>query len=172
MDLDLVLRWVHILSAIALVGGAFFTKFAFVPGMSAISDGVQREAVASQIRGKWSKVVMATSGLLLISGLINVMGIISTYGTNFDGPYHALVGIKLLLALAVFALSAILSGRSSTAQKLRQNESKWATINLLLAVAVVCVAGYMKSIDRTPKSDASLEEPTAMLVTVDSSWTK
>jgi len=45
---------------------------------------------------------MATSGLLLISGIVNVARIMATYGNNFAGPYHALLGVKILLALGVF----------------------------------------------------------------------
>ena len=152
MLLELALRWLHIISAVALVGGCFFMRFAGLPGLNAITDADQRESAAARMRTAWSKIVMGTSGLLLISGLVNVMRIIGTYGSNFDGPYHALVGIKLLLALSVFALSAILSGRSTLAQQLRQKESLWLTVNLLLAIGVICLAGYMKQIDRTPKA--------------------
>ena len=161
MFVELALRWVHILSAITMVGGAFFMKFALLPGLKAI-DGDQREVVGASIRGFWSKCVMATSGLLLISGFVNVFSIMKTYGTNFDGPYHAMLGIKMLLAFAIFALSAILSGRSANAQKLRQNESMWLNVNVALAIAVVCIAGYMKSMDRTPKDAVEAEEVTSV----------
>jgi len=158
MLLELILRWIHIFSAIALVGGAFFMRFALLPGIASL-DAAQRETVAGGVRRLWSKCVMATSGLLLISGLVNVGRIMSTYGSNFDGPYHMMLGIKLLLALAIFGLSAVLSGRSSSAEKLRQKESTWLNLNLLLAVAVVCVAGYMKTMDRTPKAEIESAVP-------------
>ncbi len=161
MFVELALRWVHILSAITMVGGAFFMKFALLPGLKTI-DGDQREVVAASIRGFWSKCVMATSGLLLISGFVNVFNIMKTYGTNFDGPYHAMLGIKMLLAFAIFALSAILAGRSANAQKLRQNESMWLNVNVALAIAVVCIAGYMKSMDRTPKDTMEPAEVTSL----------
>lgn len=156
MFLDLALRWVHILSAITLVGGVFFMKFALLPGLASL-DAEQRTVTAAAVRKFWSKWVMASTGFLLISGIINVVRIIGTYGSNFEGPYHPMLGVKMLLAFAIFGLTAVLSGRSSTAEKLRQKESTWLSVNVLLAIAVVCVAGYMKSMERTPKSDV---EPT------------
>ncbi|MFC1758102.1 hypothetical protein ACFL2H_04955 [Planctomycetota bacterium] len=166
MFLELVLRWVHILSAITLVGGTIFMKYALLPGLKSL-EAEQRETVAASIRGFWSKCVMATSGLLLISGFVNLFRIMKIYGTNFDGPYHAMVGIKMLLAFAIFALASILSGRSSNAQKLRQKESMWLNVNIGLAIAVVCIAGYMKSMDRTPKDAAESEDAVSLTIEMD-----
>jgi hypothetical protein len=164
--LDIALRWIHILSAITLVGGVFFMKFALLPGLATLSAD-QQKSTATAVRKFWSKCVMATSGLLLISGLVNVARIMSTYGSNFDGPYHALLGVKILLALGVFWISAVLSGRSSTAEKFRQKESTWLSLNVVLAIAVVCVAGYMKTIDRTPKAEIEPDEAAYIEIEVD-----
>ena len=157
MDIaDLVLRWIHILSAIVMVGGAFFWWFVWAP-TAATLDTETRKSVFEPMRRRWSVVVMLGTLLLLVTGMINAVRIITRY-EFVDAHYHILVAVKFGLALLLFFLAARLAGRSPSAAQFRQGGT-WLTINLLLAITVVCRAGYMKSVDRVPKSSAM--EPVA-----------
>jgi hypothetical protein len=149
MYFDLLLRWVHILAAMILVGGTFFLCYVVVPGQDGQSSDA-RQASWLLWRPRWARLVMICSGLLLLSGLINAVRIILDYSFP-DAPYHALVAVKLLLALAIFWISAVLAGRSELADRLRQKLSFWLTINVVLSIIIVCLAGYMKMVERLPK---------------------
>jgi hypothetical protein len=152
--LDLILRWLHIYSVIALVGGIFFWRFVWYPATCMLAEN-EREDVAAAMRRPWSRIVAVSSGLLFVTGLVNAVRIIQRYEFPSE-TYHVLVGVKLVLALAVFYISAVLAGRSSTAQRFRQNASFWLTLNTLLAVLLVGIGGFMKMTDRTLKpSDAA-----------------
>ena len=146
LAMEVLLRWIHIFGAIMLVGGVILVRCAYLPAMA--ESAATEFAVA--FRRRWSKLVMISSGLLLLSGLVNFVLVVKQY--EVPSQYHMLFGIKFLLVFVVFFLSAALSGRSGLAEKLRQNERRWSTINLLLAVVVVCLAGLMKTTDRTPKT--------------------
>lgn len=156
MDIQaLALRWIHILCAIALVGGTYFWRFALVPALNGL-DASQRDQVSDAVRPRWARVVMITSGLLLLSGLWNAVANIMAY--QFEGGlYHGLVGIKLLLALAIMFIAAKLSGRSQGAAKFREKQTHWLTINALLATLLVCTAGVMKVSPHVPKVATSVE---------------
>ena len=65
-------------------------------------------------------------------------------------------GQARLLALAVFYLSAALAGRSKLAERLRTRESMWLSLNLLLALVIVFMAGILKLAPRSEKSAQSL----------------
>ncbi len=151
--IDLLLRLTHIFSAVFLAGGVFFMWCALLPSLSVLPDE-QRKALHAQVRSRWSKVVMITSGLLLISGLINAVNLIRAY--DFSGVpgqmYHLLVMVKLLLALGVFWISATLSGRSETAEKFRQKAPFWINVNAMLLICLIVVAGLMRTSERTPKT--------------------
>ena len=151
MILDLILRWAHIMAAITLVGGTFFLRFAFTAADGDTSE--QRRTLLSAWRPGWARLVMISSGLLLVSGLINAVRIIIAYEFPTT-PYHALVAVKLLLAMVIFWLSAVLSGRSQTADKFREKLSFWLTVNVILAVLIVALANYMKFAERVPKPTA------------------
>jgi hypothetical protein len=150
MLLDLVLRWLHILPAIILAGGLFFMRGALLPGLSRVSPASADE-IKSSVRGFWAKWVMASSGLLLITGLVNAVRIIRA--NELPGVYHGLIAVKLVLGLLVFWLAAVLSGKTDLAKRFREKETYWLNVSVILVVAIVCVASYMRSIPRLPKVD-------------------
>lgn len=158
-SLDLLLRWLHILGAVALAGGVIFWRFALLNAVDTLPAAARTELGAA-LRSRWSKIVMASSGLLLVTGLVNFMILVQGYSLDksaFPGSkYHMLFGIKFLLALGVFVLSALLAGRTGAAEKLRRNERLWLNVNVLLVVAVVCLGGLLKFADRNLKSTSSL----------------
>lgn len=143
---ELVLRWIHIFGAITLVGGVIMMRCAYVPAMA---ENAAPE-FASAFRRRWSKLVMLSSAMLLVGGFVNFFLVIKQY--DVPGTYHMFFGIKFLLAFLVLFLSAALSGRSGLAEKLRQKERGWLTVNLILAVLVVCLGGLLKTTERTPKT--------------------
>ena len=152
MWLDLVLRIGHVLSAAMWVGGTFFMVFSIAPLLRAQSEETRR-ALLPHWRPGWARLVMITSGLLLISGLVNAVLNIKQY--EFGGsPYHAFVAVKLLLAMVVFWLSAVLSGRSASAEKFRGNLTTWLNLNLALVLILVGVASYMRQLPHLPKGPA------------------
>ena len=137
--LALVFRWLHIVPAILLVGGTLFMRFSLVP---AASESNASPELRESIRRRWSKLVMISVLFLLVSGLYNAA--MKAIGFELSVMYNALLLIKIVLALAVFYLTAVLSGRSATAQKFRERESYWLNVLCALMIAIVLIAGYMK----------------------------
>lgn len=156
--LDLILRWMHIFGAIMLVGSTIFMRTVCVPA-KIISGDEPSEAYSEVQRRAWARMVIIASSQLLISGIVNVILIVQRY--EFDksqfpgGLYHPLLGVKFLLAMMVFFLAAAISGRSSLAQKLRQKECTWHTVNMVLAIIIVCMAGLMRLAPREEKPAGS-----------------
>ncbi|HMC09997.1 MAG TPA: hypothetical protein VKH44_01855 [Pirellulaceae bacterium] len=149
----LILRYMHILGAIALMGGTIFMRFALRP----IVVGLPPETkviIHEQVRSRWSKFVMLASLLLLISGITN-LALAGRY--NFEPVlgmtkgYHMVVGIKLLLALPIFFIAATLTGRSSLAKRFQANAELWMNVNLTLALVMVLIGGVLKFVQREPK---------------------
>ena len=149
----LILRWMHILGAITLMGGAVFMRFALVPAAKTLADDAHAQ-LRSEIRKRWSKVVMLTTAMLLISGLVNFVLLITQYKLPPEAHYHMIFGIKFLLALPIFFIASLLTGRTALADRVRQNATLWLNVNLVLATAVVCIGGFLKSVDRVPKAPA------------------
>lgn len=156
--MDLLLRWMHMLAAIALAGGTTYIRFVLVPALSELPDETRREFVES-LRRRWSRIVMAAIGFLLISGVINTLA-----AARFEFPqrfYHPVLGVKFLLAFVIFFIASVLAGRSPLATRFRQNLGFWSGLNVALAVIVICLAGALKFAERRPKPSTALAQPTA-----------
>ena len=141
MELDQILplisRWLHVIPAVVLVGGTLFLRLALVPAAS--SEHVElREAV----RRRWARLVMWSVLFLLISGLYN--SYLKAIGYQLSGVYLTLLTIKILLALFVFYLASVLTGRSETAKRFRTREIFWLNILCAAMIGIIAMAGWMK----------------------------
>ena len=160
-NFPLVLRCLHIGSAVILAGGVLFQAFVLSPALIALDDE-QRSSLGTALRARWSKLVMMTAGLLLITGLVTVM--MEAPRTHYASRYMPLLGIKMLLAIGIMFLSSLLSGRTAAADKFRASEGKWQKINALLVVVLIVIAGTLKTTDREPKVKEPAVEAAATAV--------
>jgi uncharacterized membrane protein len=151
--LTLALRWLHLLSSIILVGGLFHLRFAVLPAVETLPREHQ-ETFHAALRRSWTIFVMAAIGLLLVTGLVNMVLVPKL--NDFQTPegksaYNMLVGIKFVLALPVFFIVSTLNGRSANAERFRQKSRMWLNIAIVLSLAIVLIGGYVRFIPRTPK---------------------
>lgn len=137
--IGLVSRWLHIIPATILVGGTLFLRFSFVP---AANESKADDGFRESIRKRWSKLVMLSILLLLVSGLYNAA--MKAMGFELSMTYNVLLLAKIVFGLGIFYLLSVLSGRSKTAQKFRERELYWLNIVCALLILVVMIAGYMK----------------------------
>lgn len=147
--LGLLFRWMHILAAIAAVGGTIFIRLALMPSLSVLSDD-SRKALHEAIRSRWSKMVMAGIAFLLASGLYNFVLTWRTY--NLPGYYVPLFGVKVVLALSIFFIASALVGRSPALEGIRRNARFWVTVNVILAIVLVCISGVLRMAQKVVKS--------------------
>ncbi|MEK6236247.1 MAG: hypothetical protein N2C14_16195, partial [Planctomycetales bacterium] len=76
--MGLLMRWLHIFPAILLVGGTLFMRIALVPSAEELPDA-EHEKLREAIRERWAKWVHGAVGLLLVSGLFNMMAFMTKY---------------------------------------------------------------------------------------------
>lgn len=137
--LYIVLRALHILSAIVIVGGLFYAKIVLVPA------GVDPYAGNRHVWARW---VGIASLFLLVSGLMNFMnniGLAKEHGMPLPKTYHMLFGIKFLLGLFVMFIAAILAGKTTLADKFRQNMGRWLNIALIASFAIVIIGALLRT---------------------------
>jgi uncharacterized membrane protein len=149
------LRWAHILAAMVAVGGLFYARFGLLPAMQVL-DEETRDKLHDGIRKRWLPWVIGSITLLLASGLANFLLFNDAAQAWDDGTwmkstkYHALFGVKFLLALGVFYFASGLVGRGEGTAWMRANRGKWLSVTLAMAVAVVLVSGWMRGLHMGP----------------------
>jgi uncharacterized membrane protein len=148
MDSELVLysltRILHVGTAIVIVGGTFFVRFVLFPAArQTLADDVHA-SLRTAIMGTWKKIVHGGIALFLLTGGLNYYRVIAEKTHKGDPLYHALLGTKILLAMAIFFIASALVGRSAAFEGMRRNTPRWMLVNLLLAAVIVAISGFLK----------------------------
>lgn len=140
----LIMRWLHIVGAAAMLGGGIFVRLVLQPSAAALPEAAH-DQLRAEVRGRWAKIFGILTAILLLSGFYNYL--VANKGAHTgQGQYHMLMGIKILLAFAVFALGALLAGKTGLAQKLQANARLWTAVTVLLGLIVVALGSYLKFI--------------------------
>lgn len=170
--LGLIFRWLHIVAAMAAVGGPMFMYLVLLPVAGALPDAAQR-SLQEGVRRRWGPVVRVAIMFLILSGAYNFLAFLRasrTWGPEWQsGPahlYQALFGVKMLLALAIFFLASVLTGRSPAMARFRENAKFWVGVNLTLGIAIVAVSSGLRMMHIGPspapaKIEAAASQPNA-----------
>ena len=140
--IDVLSRWVHVGTAIVVLGGSFFLRFVLMPAAAQLPEA-EHAAFRGRLMATWRKVVFTGIALFLLSGLYNYL-VVALPRHRGDGLYHGLMGTKILLALIVFFLASALVGRSKALEGIRRSNRRWLLITLLLGFVIVGISGYLK----------------------------
>lgn len=155
MEIDwvqVVFRWMHILAAITAVGATIFMRQALLPAIGSLPEA-NRAEFHETVRSRWALYVHLSITFLLLSGAYSFFVAITGDRRPEPGLYHALFGVKFLLALAIFFIATMLVGRSEGAVRFRQRRSFWLTVNVVLALILVGISGVMRYIPRRPAEE-------------------
>ena len=149
--LAIILRWLHLLAAITAVGGTIFMRMALLPSVAVLADD-QRKALHEQVRSRWVKFVMGAILFLIISGIYNFLRRLNPPGIErpYIPLYHGLFTLKVVLAIVIFFLASALTGRAAALARFRQNAKLWLSVNVVLAVIVVCISGVLRFVPNNP----------------------
>ncbi|MGE3181814.1 MAG: hypothetical protein AB7N71_09295 [Phycisphaerae bacterium] len=139
------IRWVHILAAIA-AGGAVIVKLTAVSPVLATLPDEERWSLSTRIADKWRPIVFTLIAALLLTGLLNFF----LYQIPAFKPhpqkmvYHGLFGVKFLAALAFFHGAAVLSLPGPKGEKYRAKARGWLSYMFVLLLVIVTCAVVMR----------------------------
>jgi uncharacterized membrane protein len=140
--LSILSRWIHIGTAIVVVGGTVFMRFVLLPAAEPLPAG-EHDQFRARVMGRWRIFVMIGIALFLLSGFYNYLAV-SVPKHRGDKTYHMLMGIKIIVAFVVFFLASALVGRSARFEPIRRDRKKWLLIVIGLAALIVAISGYLK----------------------------
>lgn len=153
--LPLVMRWLHILSAVVVAGGTLFLVLVVQPGIKRHAPEEARAALEGFILTRWKMVFHPLILVFLITGFYNYL-FVTRFLHEGQGVYHALFGVKFLLALVVFVLGIAATSKMAWSERLRTGRGLWALLVASL-VAVVLVGGVMKTLPTTGAASSPVE---------------
>jgi uncharacterized membrane protein len=133
-------HWLHLLGAIAAVGGTMLLRFAVHPALKTL-EGEARDKFEKTVRRKGQTLVLHSLLLVIITGFINFVRVF-----NGDPPtfYVVLFFIKFLLAMAIFAILIAMMMPTDAFEKIQANRPRWMLLNVLLGVMVVLISAWLR----------------------------
>ena len=140
--LPVVMRWLHVLSAIAVAGSIFFYVLVLRPAVAKTLAPEYAAALRDPLMRRWKLLIHPSILLFLLSGFYNYLVVVAP-AREGQSLYHALFGMKFLLSLAVFTLAIVLTSTRDWSQRWRDSRGAWIAL-ALCTVAVVMLGGVMK----------------------------
>lgn len=141
------MRWLHVASAVTVVGGLLAMRFAVVPGLAGRADAAE---VYAAIQRGFKKLLHSALGLAVLTGFYNygvvaVGAIRKIKETHADlgalSSYHGVMGVKMLLSFALFGLAA---GLLKPADTLPEAKKGPLTVNLVVGLIILALAAYLR----------------------------
>jgi uncharacterized membrane protein len=133
----LLVRWIHVLSAITWIGGMLFIALVLVPITRKLQDPALRAHLVQEVGVRFRTIGWIALGLMLLTGLGNL--VYRPYLLHAS-RFHWKLGL-VLLALVVSALHDFVlgprAGQPGADPSARVRASWVARINALLALAIV-----------------------------------
>ncbi len=103
--LDVIMLWVHLLSAVIFVGGSFFMWLVVVPSSRLItSDESERTQIVGKIAKRFGRITNVVLVVLIVSGLYNAMWYLPSPAALFDTYTGNLLLVKMVLVAALLLL--------------------------------------------------------------------
>ena len=131
-------RWIHVLSACALLGSTLYFV-AIVPAGAHLPDEPSRQTILLKLRRRLKLIAHPSILLLLVSGGYNAWHNWPGYKRNIPVT-HALFGTHLLLGLLIFTILLFaLAGREPARPK-----RGWLRTSVIILFLTVAVASALK----------------------------
>jgi hypothetical protein len=142
---NVLMRWIHVASAVAGVGGTIIMRFVLLPVLASLPNGGE---VLDRIRPPFKRVIHSAIGLLFLSGLYNygVVAIPAVRAAKAAGrldaaAYHGVMGIKILLSLVLFGIAFALL---KPVPAVHENRKTWLSVNVVLGLVIMLLAAYLR----------------------------
>jgi cytochrome bd-type quinol oxidase subunit 2 len=129
--LQLVMRWLHIASVAALIGGILYWRMALTRAASAFAPET-RDELGSKAAAAFRPIAFVAMACLLGSGIYNILS-----APGHSVLYHALLGIKLLLVGHVFAVTILI------VQPKNARRTRMLTGVMISGLTVIAISAYL-----------------------------
>ena len=135
-----LMQWIHLMAAVVGLGGMGFLLLILIPSLGVLS-AEQREALSKAVAGRFRWVSWSAVTLLLLSGIYNTR---YYYREVPWGPAWKFLTLKILLALALFAIVLALTIPFRLFEPMRARRRIWLLGAFILGVAVVLISAYLR----------------------------
>lgn len=152
--LDIIILWVHLLSAVLFVGGSFFMWLVVVPSSRLMTDDEsERTQIVGKIAKRFGRITNIVLIVLVVTGIYNASWYLPSPSALFDTYAGSILLAKIILVVALllliylhnvyFGRKIIQFAREKKLDQLkvvRRTSRLVSMVNLLLMLAILLLA--------------------------------
>ena len=139
--LNLLMRWLHILSVAIVIGSTAFLRLVLQPALADLS-GESRRIFLQGIKSRLTILLHSAVAGVVVSGLYNTH---LAWQTSLS-PYPLVYAVKVLLALMVLAVAVFAFSHLSRESGPLSPRTRWLTLGLVVGLAVVALSAYLRTL--------------------------
>jgi uncharacterized membrane protein len=105
-----LILWLHLLAAMIWIGGLFFQLLVVRPTLNRATIIREQVRLGLSLEGRFRAVMWPAVGVVLLTGLYNVMNLLmatTQAGMSLPAAFVRILGIKLLLVVLMIGLQAV-----------------------------------------------------------------
>jgi hypothetical protein len=133
-----IARGIHLLAVIVAIGGAFGLRYAVLPALEGQPEEVRRRLHAA-MRRRLMAITLTAIAMLVLSGSVNLIRAF-VVAPRPPAAYHMVLGVKLLLALALFTVAAWQVAPSDPPNALQRHRRRTSGFIVHLGVLIVMLS--------------------------------
>ena len=141
-----LMRWLHVASAVAGVGVTIAMRFVVLPSLAGLPNG---EEILGTLRPRVKRLIHSALGLLFLTGFYNYLVVAipavrdrkGDPGMEAFAAYHPVMGVKILLSLALFAIATLLL---KPVPSFHENRKTWLSVNVVLGLLIMLLAAFLR----------------------------
>lgn len=137
--LAICIRWIHISSVVALIGGFLFARVALAPVLRGL-PAAERRTAGTRAVASFRPVIYTVLVTILGSGIYNYVA-----GLPHRAVYQAWFGLKLLFVLHIFAVAILYAKRDVDESK----RERWTAGIVVSGLIVIGISAYLRWISIT-----------------------
>ena len=99
--LGVLMRWLHIMSAVTILGGFIYARYVIAPALASAPAG-EGTSFSNRAISQLRPILYTAIVTILVSGLYNYLS-----KSSYPPHYHMVIGVKFLFVLHIFATSVL-----------------------------------------------------------------
>jgi uncharacterized membrane protein len=140
--LDAIVQWLHISSAVLIIGGLFFSAYIMTPALRNLG-GIDVPTLTTAAMLRFRVVVWLGIGTLLLSGVYNLIRALAE-GKFEDPIYQHSLEAKVLLALVLFSTGIGLTVPLPAFSFFASRRRFFVTFNIHLGLLIVLLSAILR----------------------------
>ena len=145
---NVLMRWLHVASAVVGVGATLMMRFAVLPALERLPNGGE---ILDALRPGVKRLIHGALGLLFVTGFYNFIMVAVPRAREVRdaaGPaaerlvaYHPVMGMKILLSLVLFGIAVALL---QPVPSFHAKRKTWLTVNSILGLVILLLAAFLR----------------------------